>query len=72
MTPNFKIKNVLPLQSDLCTLTTQLTVNVTFDRSITKTTGAATLTGHVIQYPTRKGSGKGQTRRKANVGNDSS
>lgn len=55
MTPNFKIKNVQPLQTDLCTLTTRLTVNVTFDRSITNTTGetaeAAALTGHVIHVP---------------------
>lgn len=56
MTPNFKIKNVQPLQTDLCTLTTRLTVNVTFDRSITNTTTgaaavAAALTGHVIHVP---------------------
>lgn len=52
MTPHFKIKNVQPLQTDLCTQTTRLTVNVTFDRSITKTTaGAAALTGHVIHVP---------------------
>lgn len=54
MTSNFRINNVQPLQTDLCTLTTRLTVNVTFDRSITKTTvaaGAAALTGHVIHVP---------------------
>lgn len=56
MTTNFKIKNVQPLQTDLCTLTTRLTVNVTFDRSITNTTTgaaavAAALTGHVIHVP---------------------
>lgn len=52
MTPNFKVKNVRFLQTDLCPLTTRLTVNVTFDRTTTQTsTGAAALTGHVIHVP---------------------